>query len=154
MFRIQDMLQPHFISCSVFSGQKGTCADPGFFVSFFSPQLILQLQRESNGFIAERTILILYQGFRGGPLFPGVEVQHFQGLGSNANFYRNPYNLLFSRGGGPDPLSPSGSVHYHSPASGECSGSVVECLTRDRRAAGSSLTGVTALWSLSKTHLS
>ena len=28
----------------------------------------------------------------------------------------------------------------------ECSGSVVECLTRDRRVAGSSLTGVTALW--------
>ena len=36
----------------------------------------------------------------------------------------------------------------------ERSGSVVECLTRDRGAAGSSLTGVTALWSLSKTHLS
>ena len=36
----------------------------------------------------------------------------------------------------------------------ERSGSVVECLTRDRRAVGSSLTGVTALWSLSKTHLS
>ena len=36
----------------------------------------------------------------------------------------------------------------------ERSGPVVECLTRDRRAAGSSLTGVTALWSLSKTHLS
>ena len=36
----------------------------------------------------------------------------------------------------------------------ERSGSVVECLTPDRRAAGSSLTGVTALWSLSKTHLS
>ena len=36
----------------------------------------------------------------------------------------------------------------------ERSGSVVECLTRDRRAADSSLTGVTALWSLSKTHLS
>ena len=33
-------------------------------------------------------------------------------------------------------------------------GSVVECLTRDQRAAGSSLTSVTALWSLSKTHLS
>ena len=32
--------------------------------------------------------------------------------------------------------------------------SVVECLTRDREAAGSSLTGVTVLWSLSKTHLS
>ena len=36
----------------------------------------------------------------------------------------------------------------------ERSGSVVECLTRDRRTTGSSLTGVTALWSLSKTHLS
>ena len=36
----------------------------------------------------------------------------------------------------------------------ERSGSVVECLTRDWEAAGSSLTGVTTLWSLSKTHLS
>ena len=36
----------------------------------------------------------------------------------------------------------------------ERSGSVVECFTRDRGVAGSSLTGVTALWSLSKTHLS
>ena len=36
----------------------------------------------------------------------------------------------------------------------EPSGSVVECLTRDREAAGSSLTRVTALWSLSTTHLS
>ena len=36
----------------------------------------------------------------------------------------------------------------------EPSGSVVECLTRNRRAAGSSLTDVTALLSLSKTHLS
>ena len=36
----------------------------------------------------------------------------------------------------------------------ERSGSVVECLTRDQRAAGSNLTSVTALWSLSKTHVS
>ena len=36
----------------------------------------------------------------------------------------------------------------------ERSGLVVECLTQDRGAAGSSLTGVTVLWSLSKTHLS
>ena len=36
----------------------------------------------------------------------------------------------------------------------ERSGSVVECLTRDREATGSSLTGVTGLWFLSKTHLS
>ena len=36
----------------------------------------------------------------------------------------------------------------------ERSGSAVECLTRDRGAAGSNLIGFTALWSLSKTHLS
>ena len=36
----------------------------------------------------------------------------------------------------------------------ERSGTVVKCLTRDRGAAGLSLTGVAALWSLSKTHLS
>ena len=36
----------------------------------------------------------------------------------------------------------------------ESSGLVVECLTRDQGATGSSLTGVTALWSLSKTYLS
>ena len=34
------------------------------------------------------------------------------------------------------------------------SGSVAECLTRDRGAAGSSLIGVTVLWSLNKTQLS
>ena len=36
----------------------------------------------------------------------------------------------------------------------ERSGSVVECLARDRGTASSNLTGVTALWSLSNTHLS
>ena len=36
----------------------------------------------------------------------------------------------------------------------ERSGSVVESLTRDREAPGSSLTSVIVLWSLSKTHLS
>ena len=37
---------------------------------------------------------------------------------------------------------------------GECSGSVEKCLTRDRGTVGLSLTSVSALWSLSKTHLS
>ena len=36
----------------------------------------------------------------------------------------------------------------------EGSGSMVECLTGDGGAVGSSLTGITVLWSLSKTHLS
>ena len=55
--------------------------------------LFYSLQRGSNGFIAEKTLLILYQGSKGGPLFPGG--------GPNASFFRNPYTyLLFSRGGG------------------------------------------------------
>ena len=43
----------------------------------------------------------------------GVGVSNFfQGGGPNANFFRNPCTyLLFSRGGCPDPLSPSGSAH-------------------------------------------
>ena len=33
--------------------------------------LFYSLKRDSNGFIAEKTILILYKGSRGGPLFSG-----------------------------------------------------------------------------------
>ena len=46
------------------------------------------------------------------------------------------------------------AIHCPTTLTAELSVSVVECLTRDRRAAGSRLTGVTALWSLSKTYLS
>ena len=86
---------------------------------FLSVYLVLSLfyslQRGSNGFIAEKTILILYQGPRIDPLFSaggggGVMSNFFLG-GPNANFYRNSYtHLLFSRGC-PDHLSPSGSAH-------------------------------------------
>ena len=47
-----------------------------------------------------------------------------------------------------------GTFKLNTLARGERSGSVVECLTRDRGAAGWSLTRITMLWSLSKTHLS
>ena len=49
--------------------------------------LFYSLKRGSNGFIAEKTILILYKGSRGGPLFSGGG-----GGGGVSNF--------FSRGGG------------------------------------------------------
>ena len=49
-----------------------------FCQSYLVPSLFYSLQRGSNGFIAERTILILYQGSRGGPLFSrGVGCQTF-----------------------------------------------------------------------------
>ena len=91
-----------------------TSADPGSFVSrggvgvpgstapkknsldnvFLVLSLFYSLQRWSNGFIAERTILS--KGSRGGPTFSS-EVQLFPGGGGggnlNANFYINPYNL-------------------------------------------------------------
>ena len=59
--------------------------------------------------------------------------------------------MIFQGGSGPP--APSGSAHVLT-LTWERSCSVVDCLTRDRRAAGLSLTDVTALWSLSKTHLS
>ena len=66
--------------------------------------LFYSLKRGSNGFIAEKTILILYKGSRGGPLFSGVGVSNFfsrGGGGPKTNFYRNTYMYLsFSRGGG------------------------------------------------------
>ena len=54
--------------------------------------------------------------------------------------------LNFDYDGGPI-IENGGPIFLYKPGS-----AVVECLTRDRRAASSSLTGVTALWSLSKTH--
>ena len=73
-----------------------------FLSVLFSPQLILQFN--------EKTILILYKGSRGGPLFLGGGGSNFFPGGggvSNANFYRNPYTyLLFSRGSVRTPYPP------------------------------------------------
>ena len=105
----------HFISCRGVSGAGGKMRGSRNFCQFYLVlSLFYSLKRGSNGFIAEKTILILYQGSRGGPLYSGGGggVQLFPGGGGLiANFYRNPYTyFLFSRGC-PDPLSPYGSVH-------------------------------------------
>ena len=59
-----------------------------FCQSYLVLSLFYSLQRGSNGFIAEKTILILYQGSRGGPLFSrgGGGVKLLPGGGPNANF--------------------------------------------------------------------
>ena len=41
--------------------------------------------------ISKKTII--FQGFRGGPTFSRGP-KNFPGGGSNANFYRNPYNFF------------------------------------------------------------
>ena len=52
-----------------------------FCQSYLVLSLFYSLQRGSNGFIAEKTILILYQGSRGGPLFS-------RGGGGMSNFFK------------------------------------------------------------------
>ena len=101
-----------------FGGQEATWWIQEFLSVFFLVvSLFYSLKRGSNGFISEITILILYKGSRGGPLFSGGGgggVSNFfsRGGGPNANFYRNTYMyLLFSRGSVRNPLSPSGSTH-------------------------------------------
>ena len=95
-----DMLQLHFISCRGVSGAGGNMrGSRDFCQSYLVLSLFYSLQRGSNGFIAEKTILILYQGSRGGQLFSRV------GGGPNTNFFRNPCTyLLFSRGGSGPPI--------------------------------------------------
>ena len=52
-----------------------------FCQSYLVLSLFYSLQRGSNGFIAEKTILLLYQGSRGGPLFSRGDVKLFPGGG-------------------------------------------------------------------------
>ena len=115
MFRIQTCCNHILSAAEGFRGQEATCAEPGIFVSLIFLSLFYSFKRGSNGFIAEKTILILYKGSRGGPLFyfPGGGVPNFfqGGGGPNANFYRNPYTyLLFSKGIVRSPYPP-GSAH-------------------------------------------
>ena len=51
-----------------------------FLSVLFSPQLILKFKEGFHCFIAEKTILILYKGSRGRPLFSG-------GGGGVSNFF-------------------------------------------------------------------
>ena len=105
-----DMLQPHFISCRGVSGTGGSMrGSRNFCQIYLALSLFYSLQRGSNGFTAEKTLLILYQRSKGGPLFSRgrTGVKLFPEGAPNASFFRNPYTyLLFSRGmsGPPIPL--------------------------------------------------
>ena len=71
-----DMLQPHFISCREVSGAGGNMRGSRNFCQFcLVLSLFYSLQRGYNCFIAEKTILILYQGSRGRQLFSRGGVQ-------------------------------------------------------------------------------
>ena len=90
-------------------GSKNFCQ----FYLFLS--LSYSLKRGSNGFIAEKTIFILYQGSRGGPLYSGGGMSNFfQGGGVQMliSIETHIRTCYFPGGGGcSDPLPPSGSAH-------------------------------------------
>ena len=82
--------------------------------SYLVLSLFYSLQRGSNGFIAEKTILILYQGSRGGQLFSrGAGVKLFpEGGGVQMLISLETHvRTCYFPGGCPNPLSPSGSAH-------------------------------------------
>ena len=112
-----DMLQLHFISCRGVSGAGGNMrGSRDFCQSYLVLSLFYSLQRGSNGFIAEKTILIHYQGSRGGPLFfrgGGGGVKLFPGGGGVQMLIslETHVRTFYFPGGCQDPLSPSGSAH-------------------------------------------
>ena len=80
-----------------------------FCQSYLVLSLFYSFQRGSKGFIAQKTILILYQGSRGGPLFSrggggGGGVQMLISLETHVR-------TCYFPGGCPDPRFPSGSAH-------------------------------------------
>ena len=108
-----DMLQPHFISCRGVLGAGGNmCGSRNFCQFYLVLSLFYSLKRGSNGFIAEKTILILYQGSRGSPLYSGGGVQLFPGGGVQMIISIETHiRTCYFPGGCLDPLSPSGSAH-------------------------------------------
>ena len=81
-----------------------------FCQSFLVLSLFYSLQRGSNGFIADKTMLTLYQGSRGGPLFSRGCVKLFPGGGGVQmliSLETHVRNCYIPGGTCPDPLSPS-----------------------------------------------
>ena len=64
----------------VSGGRRQHARSRNFYQFYLVLSLFYSLKRGSNGFIAVKTILILYKGSRGGPLFSGGGVQLFPGV--------------------------------------------------------------------------
>ena len=112
MFRVQTCCNHILSAAEGFQGAGGNMRGSTNFCQFYLVlSLFYSLKRGSNGFIAEKTIHILYKASRGGPLFSGggggVQLFPGGGGGPNANFYRNTYMYLsFSRGSVQTPYPP------------------------------------------------
>ena len=114
MFHIHTCCNHILSAAEGFHGRRQHARIQEFLSVLSNPQLILQFTEGVQWFYSwENYTYTLPRIQRGSIISRGGGVSNlFQG-GPNANFYRNPYTyLLFSRGGGgPDPLSSSGSAH-------------------------------------------
>ena len=100
MFRIQTCCNYILSAAEGFRGQEATWrGSRDFCQSYLFLSLFYSLQRGSNGFIAEKTILILYQGSRGGPLFSRGGVQMLISLETHQR-------TCYLKGGGSGPPIP------------------------------------------------
>ena len=112
MFRIHTCCNHILPAAEGFRGAGGNmCGSRNFCQFYLVLSLFYSLKRGSNGFIAEKTILILYKGSRGGPLFSGGGgVQLFSRVQIQISIETHICTCYFP-GKCPDPLSPSGSTH-------------------------------------------
>ena len=103
-----DLLQPHFISCRGVSGAGGNMRGSRNFGQFYLVlNLFYSLQRGSNGFIAEKTMLILTKDPEGVHYFPGECPTFSRGRGFKCLFLEKPiYVLVIVQGGVSGPPIP------------------------------------------------
>ena len=98
MFRIQACCNHILSAAEGLRGAGGNMRRSRNFCQFYLVlSLFYSLKRGSNGFIAEKTMLILYKGTRGGG--GGGGVQLFPGGVPYAYFYKNTYMYLLFSGG-------------------------------------------------------
>ena len=82
-----DMLQPHFINCRGVSGAGGNMQGSREFWQFYLVLILFyRLQRDSNGFIAEKIYLYLTKD---------PEVYYFPGRGVSYFFHGGVQMLIF-----------------------------------------------------------
>ena len=107
MFRIQTCCN-HILSAAEGFRAGGNMSGPRTFCQFYLVlSLFYSLKRGFNGFIAEKTILILYKGSRGGPLFSrGGVSSFFQGGVQMLISIKTHIRTCIYQGECPDPLSP------------------------------------------------
>ena len=115
MFRIQTCCNHILSAAEGFWGAGGYMRGSRNFCQFYLVlSLFYSLQRGSNDFIAEKTLLVLYQGSKGGPLFSrgGGGVKLFPGGGVQMLVSLETHiRTCYFPGGCPNPLSPFGSAH-------------------------------------------